>query len=540
MKGELSMELLSTDVLVAGGGVGGLMSAYRASLTGARVVLLLGSPGASNRISCFNTTLSESPEDEPDQFIQDINVSGAGINNELLVRSMTERIEAETRNLAALGVLFETNEHGLSRRKAAGSSWPRAVFSEGMVGVDISRVLRRILSENPAVTILKDAWILDLTITSQRVAGALVHSRRDDLWLQVSSKAVILATGGAGRLFQNSSNPPGSYATGYSLALEAGVDLVDMEFISFEPFVVAAPEKVKGRDLPTTVLYEGARLRNALGADIIVPGQTPSKDLICRAMVREVREGRGTEAGAVLYDLRQMLPATVQKYVQIQQALSPLGLAPSEAVLEVMPAQHYMMGGIRTNEHASTRLPGLYAVGEVAAGVHGAHRLAGAGGTEVIAMGAIAGEAAGIFALQHKLLDCLEDVPPRPELLPTARGSHDDWLLARLREALDSGCGILRDAEGLTKSVQEIKTVRGELEADGRMQTFAGRAAILSLAIASAALARTESRGDHFRVDFPTRNDGDWLGNIALSLTADGSDVTIRYESLAGRANCEP
>lgn len=524
------MEYLETDVLVAGSGVGGLMAAIRAQMAGARVAVAGGSPGASDRMAGFSTALFDHPQDTPEALFTDVMVGGGFVNNPALVAAMAERIGPETRFLVDMGLPFHRAGEKLARRQAAGTTWTRAVFSLGMIGVDIGKEIEKRLRAAPAVTVLEGGLLLDLRVEGGEARGGLVYLPKRDEWLQVSARAVVLATGGAGRLFGNTTNPPGSRGTGYALALEAGVPLVDMEFVSFEPFVMAAPAKVRSMELPTTVLREGCKLRNGRGEEFIDTSQAPSKDVICRAMLAEVAAGRGTENGAVYYDLTGMDPEVALQYSQVRRVLRVLGLRPEEARLEVMPAQHYLMGGVSSDETAATELPGLWAVGEVAGGAHGAHRLATCGGTEVVAMGAIAGEAAARYAREQgaSARTPRVEAAPRPELLQSSQLPEDQDRLRRVATALDAGCGIIRDAQGLAQAVAELRAVNDELAGEGRLVSFAGRAASVALAIAEASLTRTESRGDHFRADFPRRDDVRWLGNLRVT-RQDGPSLSLAY-----------
>ncbi|TAM74400.1 FAD-binding protein [bacterium] len=526
------MERLEADVLVAGGGVGGLMAAVRAQAAGARVVVLSGTPGASNRISSLNAALGDAPEDEAPALFDDMLEAGGFVNDPRVVAQIAHRIGSEVRFLAGLGVPFHREGDRFARRQAAGSSWTRAVYSLGMVGVDIARALAaRLRASAPAATFVPHGMLLDLFVRDREVAGGLAYvPRGDGSWIEVAAPCVVLATGGAGRIFGTTTNPPGSLGIGYGLAIEAGASLVDMEFVSFEPFIVAAPENVRGRDLPTTVLREGARLRNGLGEEFLDTSSAPSKDIICRAMIREVREGRGTHAGAVLYDIRGMAPEIVERYVQIGQVLRALNLRAPGAQLEVLPAQHYLMGGVRIDEHGASDVPGLFAVGEVAGGAHGAHRLAAGGGTEAVAMGAIAGESAAAYARSSRKQRDGCPASPRPDLLAIKSTSPQWAVLERIRRALDTGCGILRDRERLRESVAALDDVVGTLRSSEQIRTFIGRSATLALAIARSALLREESRGDHYRTDHPSRDDTSWLGNIVVRLDADRDVLVFAYE----------
>ncbi|TAM58570.1 FAD-binding protein [bacterium] len=524
------MERIEAGVLVAGGGVAGLMAAVRARMAGARVVVLGGSPGASNRISSLNAALDESPQDEPAALFDDTLCAGGFVNDPRIVAQMTRRIADEIHFLRGLGVPFHHDGVRFARRQAAGSSWTRAVFSLGMIGVDIARALRtQLRATGPPVTFLDHGVLVELLLGDDGIAGGLAYLPADERWVEIAAPSVVLATGGAGQVFGATTNPPGSLGVGYLAALEAGAALVDMEFVSFEPFIAAAPAKIRGRDLPTTVLREGARLRNGRGEEFIDTERAPSKDVICRAMVREVQEGRGTPAGAVFYDIRDMDPQIVGRYVQISQVLAALGTSSPDALIEVMPAQHYLMGGVRVDESGASAVRGLFAVGEVAGGAHGAHRLAANGGTEAVAMGAIAGESAaehGRAGNGHRA----RASAPEPDLLPLRRDPAQQALLARIRLALDTGCGIVRAGEQLHAAVETLDRVVDELRSARQLRTHAGRCAQLALTIAHSALLRTESRGDHFRTDYPARDDVEWLGNIVTTLAPGGDALEFTHE----------
>lgn len=533
------VEDIDVDVVVAGSGVGGLMAAYHAQRSGAKVLLLGGSGGASQRISSLNTALGYDEQDTPTGLFDDMFRAGGYVNTPAVVAAMVHRIGAETLHLVDLGVPFLRDQDRLARRQAAGSTWTRAVFSEGMIGADIARRLTAELAKcsAPAVVQVKGGLLLELLTDAGRVTGALAYSPRERRWVRAGAGAVVLATGGAGQLFGTTTNPRGSRGIGYVVALEAGAELMDMEFVSFEPFVTSAPEDLRGQDLPTTVLREGARLRNGEGEEFLDTSKAPTKDIICRAMVREVLEGRGTASGSILFDLREMEPENAHRYVGIEEALRSRGMTSREAQLEVMPAQHYLMGGVRIDAAGASTLPGLFAVGEVSGGAHGGHRLAAGGGLEVVAGGAIAGESAARHSLEHqRSKPSVRAADPRPELLPTSLSEMSKSDLATIQNALDGGCGILRHGEDLAKSIETIGQVleRSSDSAD----RFVHRSAIVALSIAKSALERTESRGDHFRIDHPQRDDTRWIANLVVALSEHG-DLELRCER-AGVATRHP
>jgi succinate dehydrogenase/fumarate reductase flavoprotein subunit len=538
------VERIEADVVVAGGGMGGLMAATYAHLAGARVVLLAGVPGASIRMAGFATALLDGPEDRPERLFNDMFIAGGFINNPKLLAAVVERIGRETRFLEQLGVPFHRQEDRpdgrLARRQAAGVSWPRAVFTLDMVGEDAGKRLtdRLRAAGAPPVWVLDRTFLLDLDRREGEICGALAYVRPEKRWVHIQAPAVVLATGGGGRLYSKTTNFAGSTGMGYALALEAGATLVDMEFVSFEPTVAVGPSSIAEMEVPTMAFSEGARLLNGRGEPFMTTMPPPSKDVMSRAMLREIVEGRGTPYGGVYYDLREMAPDTAMSYTQIRRVLKALNLPPNEARIEVAPTQHYVMGGVRTDENAGTDVPGLFAVGEVAGGAHGAHRLATCGGTEVIAMGAIAGQCAARYTRDRAVKLGDSQLQPATEFLEETMDAADTKRVGEIRTTLEQGCGVLRDRERLEHTVAALDAIREHLKDHGQMKTFAGRAALVASAIARSALLRTESRGDHFRNDHPRRDDRRWLGNLVTALGSDKAtlDSTFHQAGIAARA----
>jgi len=520
------MEEIQADVLIAGGGMAGLTAAWRTRCAGARVVLLTGTAGASVQMAGFSTALGEAPDDLPTDLFDDMFLAGGFLNHPALLAAIVARIGPETRALEGLGVPFERENGRLARRQAAGVSRPRAVFTRDMVGAAAGKLLLSALrSAQPPIRVLPEAFLLGIEMCDGAVSGGLVHVRKSEDWLRVAAPAVILATGGAGQLFRSTTNFRGIQGVGYALALEAGASLVDMEFVCYEPTVALAPPAIAGMELPTMAFSQGARLRNGRGEEFLTTSPPLRKDVMTRAMLREVAEGRGTSHGGILYDLRGMRPETAQSYSQIRRVLAALRLSSDAAQIEVMPMQHFLVGGVAVDECGAADVAGLYAAGEVAGGAHGAHRLATCGGTEAIALGAIAGTRAAEYARGARRVRgesaraCAELLAPRD-----ARGQAR---LARIQTALEDGCGPLRNLAALAASRSALERLRDELKGEAVDPTFLGRATLVALSIATAAAARTESRGDHFRTDHPQRDDCRWLGNLWSRLS--GSDLQLSY-----------
>ncbi len=520
------MEEIRTDVLVAGGGMAGLMAAWRAQRAGARVVLLTGTAGASVQMAGFSTALGEAPDDGPADLFNDMFLAGGFLNDPALLAAIVARIGPETRALEGLGVPFQRANGKLARRQAAGVSRPRAVFSRDMVGAAAGKLLLdQLRSAGTAARILHGAFLLAIEVQEGAVGGGLVSVRTTGDWVRVAAPTIVLATGGAGQLFRTTTNFAGIEGAGYALALEAGASLVDMEFVSYEPTVALGPSPIAGMELPTMAFSEGARLLNGRGEEFLGTSPPPSKDVMSRAMLREVREGRGTPHGGVYYDLRTMRSDAACSYAQIRRVLAALRLSSDAAQIEVLPTQHFLVGGVSVDEFGAAEVPGLYAAGEVAGGAHGAHRLATCGGTEAIALGAIAGTCAAEYARGARRIHG-ESMQARPELLLSA-DTQDRARLVRVQAALEDGCGPLRDAAALESSRSALEDLSDELQRETGEPTFLSRAVLVARCIAAAAAARTESRGDHFRTDHPERDDRRWLGNLRIRL---GDGLRLSYD----------
>lgn len=528
------MESLATDVLVVGGGVGGLWTAVHAARSGASVTVLTGSGGASRRISSMITALGDGVDDDEAALFGEVWRAGHGLSNPVLLRALVGRIRDETRYLAELGVPFAMRDGRPARRQPVGSRYASAVFTDGMIGVDITRVAQRVLGQSAAgrIRLINGAKLYTIRTDESGVTGGFFHVQRSRSWGAIAARAVVLATGGSGRLFAGTTNPRGSLGTGIALALEAGCELVDMEFISHEPFVSDIDGDSTRRDLPTTVMYEGARLVNARGEEFIDFATYPTKDVICRRMLGEVAAGRGTARGTVYYDLSNMSDDALARYTQIAQTLAAPACA-GRRVIEVAPTQHYMDGGVRVDGTGQSAVPGLFAVGEAAGGIHGAHRLAGAGGFEVIAGGVLVGESAGEFArARGSVPPAMGDPAPWASATDSFASDAVTDSLTRIRRALSEGCGVVRHGTRLQHAIDEVESVR-EAAMSNRDGVRARRASAVALSVLYPALARAESRGDHFRADHPrTRSefDGNYTGRMGA-----GGEITIGYTRAAGR-----
>ncbi|WP_375503541.1 L-aspartate oxidase [uncultured Jatrophihabitans sp.] len=483
---------MSVDVLVVGAGVAGLSTALGLAATRSVVVLSAGdgsTPWAQGGIA------TAFGDDDPAEHAADTHVAGAGICDEDAVRVLVEEGPSRVAELIASGAVLDRTASGeLSRTIEGGHRRPRVVHAGGdATGAEVARSL--LAAVRAAGVRIVDARVTGLLLTdSGRVVGAVTSQG------EYRARAVVLATGGIGNAYRASTNPAAVRGEGIALALRAGASLVDMEFVQFHPTVLYTGATSGQLPLVTeAVRGEGAHLLDVRGRRIMV-GRHPLEDLAPRDIVaREIDAAMHRDGSPYVWlDATAIDAATLRRrFPTVLASCATIGVDPAREPIPVAPAEHFLCGGIRTDRRGATDVPGLYAVGEVAAtGVHGANRLASNSLLEGLVFGRrLAGELTLALPAQAKAT--------RSILLGT------DAQPERVREVLTAFAGIRRDAAGLAAARDELTAL-----GDGPMATVAG-------AVVAGAQARTESRGCHWRADFPTSSAA-WLRPVVVRLGADG------------------
>ena len=489
------MDTLETDLLVLGAGVAGVYGALAAEAEGARVLLLSKDPLPSGATPWAQGGVAF-PLDEADleAHLQDTLRAGRGLVEEKVARSILEEAPRHLERLLALGLPFHpepTREGGHSRPRVRHLGGDRSGL------LLLKGLLARLRSP-----VLEGYQALSLLLSGGRVAGAWVRSPKGPLLVRAG--AVLLATGGLGRLFPVTTNPKGATGDGMALAWRAGATLRDLEFVQFHP--TALPD---GSLISEACRGEGAVLLNARG-ERFMPGYDPQAELAPRDVVaRAVHRERERTGGAFL-DLRP-IPNLRERFPTVVASALALGLDPFREPLPVAPAAHYAMGGVRTDLVGFTGVPGLYAAGEVAStGFHGANRLA----SNSLLEGLVMGERAALAALEDLAF------PKGAEPLPALR--LEPGLLPALREAMGREAGVVRREEGLRRALALAEALPLEERPPkevGREEAEAGSLLLLARFLLRMALLRRESRGAHFREDFPRE------GEEAYHLEARGQEV---------------
>jgi succinate dehydrogenase/fumarate reductase flavoprotein subunit len=347
------------------------------------------------------------------------------------------------------------------------------------------------------------------------------------------SAATVLATGGAGEMFLRTNNAPGSMGDGFAFCYEAGLSLVDIELVQFYPTTFG---KHGGRLWSYEVIVgRGATLRNSLGEDVLIKHNlrdfmTMTRDKLARAIMQEILAGNDIE-GCLRVDLSTVPEDKKEKVLQVIKTQR----YPAEAM--VAPAAHYFMGGVVINRNCETGMKRLFAAGEVCGGIHGANRLAGNALTDVFVFGAIAGRQAALVdpGQRREIPALMKEARDRLEQRGNPGGESLEELEINLRGTMWEKAGIVRSAKSLNEALAEVKAGREQLTrvrvagaADLIKRTKLKNMFLVAEMVCRAALLRMESRGAHYRTDYPEENDREWLKNIVITKKADRMELNTR------------
>ena len=530
------MEIIKTDVLVIGGGGAGMRAALAAREKGAEVLLVSKTPMGKSTctyLSAGGFTLAArglSTEAHLALTLQ----AGKGINERELVEVLVKEVPERVRELEELGLVGEWQK---GRFRCLG----RPTAS----GAPLANILAEAVTKQ-GVSSLPWVIVTELVTESGKVAGALGFDFRKGKTIAFLSKAVILANGGGGALYWRHDNPVRATGDGYALAFHAGCSLRDMEFVQFIPVGLAEPGKPAYLIAPP--LADMGRVINSLGEDILgkyqiteKPVAIRSRDSFSLAVFKEEMEGR-----EVFIDLRSLSEKDwlQNSLVRLQRDMLMKYLSGSLKPLRISPMCHFFMGGVAVDQNGRTGIAGLYAAGEIAGGLHGANRMGGNALSEIMVFGYRAGRAAGAWVTEqgwvkgaHDLLNVRLDSFQK-KWVTSATGLAPRLIRKKIGEILWKRGGILREERGLSSALEALEKIKQEDLPQAKTESpkevlekmEVENALLVGEMIVKSALMREESRGAHFRKDFPNTNDQKWKGNIFLRRR--GEDIQLEFRSL--------
>ncbi|MBF0243842.1 MAG: L-aspartate oxidase [Planctomycetes bacterium] len=513
------LPLRSTDVLVMGTGAAGMMAASRLPRS-LRVLMLSGGEvlDGSTRRAQGGVACALGKDDSPALHLEDTLYAGAGLCDESRARILVE--EGPELILELLGhVAFDRNKEGeLSLGREGAHSRNRILHAGGdATGKAIQEGLNRIVRSSENITLMKETRALELLTDSGRVVGALVRSRSGEL-LRIHARATVVATGGYCHLFQESTNPSSSTGDGIAMCLRAGARVRDMEFVQFHPtvlYVAGAPRFL----ISEAVRGEGGILRTAEGAAFMKNAHPLAdlapRDVVSRAILDMMISQR--ESCAFL-DLTHLAAEEIRRrFPTIFSTCNKFGIDMTRQWIPVRPAAHYTMGGVESDEYGRAGLSGLYVCGEAAnTGVHGANRLASNSLLEGLVFGRRVAS-----TLSDELLPLSERFDPQfaAEDYETVHEFMPNDLTVTLKSIMMKSAGIYRHAESLEKTLRRLRNWHRLRVCPPQLCddfiTFRNLN-LLGLALCHAALLRKESRGSHFRKDYPERDDKNFGRSFSL------------------------
>jgi succinate dehydrogenase/fumarate reductase flavoprotein subunit len=541
----MTFEIIDTDVLIVGAGGAGCRAAISASNSNQEITIvtkdILGKAHTVMAEGGVNASLGNLDHDDNWEIhARDTCNAGAFLNDQRLVEILAKESSDRVLDLENFGAVFSRTPDGLIMQRPFGhQTYRRTCYAGDRTGHELLSTLTEEIRRRD-ICIVDEVFATSILRDGRRVVGITAVNIRTGRFSVYRAKAVIMAAGGAGRIFAVTTNAQADVGSGYAMAFKAGVKLVDMEQFQFHPTGAAIPPAARGKLVTEGVRGEGGILLNKHGERFMEKYnprlmELAGRDEVARSIANEIREGQGTENEAVYLDvsflpkriIEERLPTMLEDFLDI-------GIDIRNEPMEVTPTAHHVMGGLKIDTDASTNITGLYAAGEVAGGVHGGNRLGGNALAAGQVFGKISGESAASFASKaqsptinrkaveaeySRILDPLE----RDKGLTPAKE------LQKLQKIMWDNAGIFRNQQDLNAALvfikEEQKQVSSRLAVKNKASRYntewIGALELHDMLIAAemlirSAIFREESRGAHYRTDYPSSNHEEWFCNIVI------------------------
>lgn len=539
----MESKIITSDVLIIGSGGAGSRAAIEVSDAGLKPLIV--SKGLSFKSGCtgmaeggYNAVFSAvDPDDNKETHVKDTLKGGSYLNDPKLVNILVNESPERLIDLENYGALFDRQESGdINQRQFGGQTYRRTCFQGDRTGHEIITALKEEIIKRD-IELVEEVMITSLIQeeNSLKVIGAVGMNLKDSSMIFFQSKAVILASGGAGQLYPVTSNTFQKNGDGFAIAYNAGADLIDMEEVQFHPTGMISPISKKGVLVTEAVRGEGGILLNK-NRERFMEKYDPrmelaTRDVVARSIYQEIIEGRGTEKGGVYLDISHLPDEVIdEKLETMVLQFEDVNINIKESPMEVAPTAHHFMGGVRINEDASTSIPNLFGAGEVTGGVHGANRLGGNALADTQVFGKIAGESTSkiakntTFKINEKMIEKEED---RIKGLIKKGSIKPNDLKNNIKSIMWEKVAIIRSEKKLNEALKELLKIKDQLDDldvkdisqyNTDLQTALEVINMVDIAIliVKSAILRRESRGSHFREDFPETKE-EWKKSIVMN-----------------------
>ena len=543
MKGiKMEVKKIKTDVLIVGSGGAGSRAAIEVDDTGLKATIV--SKGLSFRSGCtgmaeggYNAVFKAvDEEDSIEAHIKDTLKGGSYLNDEKLVDILVNESPKRLIDLENYGALFDRQRNGkIAQRPFGGQTYRRTCFQGDRTGAELLNALKEEIIRRD-IECIEEVMITSLVQDGIQVIGATGLDLKDSSIIYFQAKAVILASGGAGQLYPVTSNTFQKNGDGFAIAYRAGANLIDMEQVQFHPTGMVTPESKKGVLVTEAVRAEGGKLLNKNGERFMAryspeKMELSTRDVVARSIYQEIIEGRGSEHCGVYLDISHLDDDLIdEKLETMVLQFENVGVDIKHEPIEVAPTAHHFMGGIKINTDASSSLPNLFACGEVCGGVHGANRLGGNALADTQVFGKIAGESAAKVAKESELKtndDMVLAEKERIEGLIKPGSIKASEFKENIKKLMWEKVAIVREEKTLNEALRQLQEMQKDLDnidvSDKNQYNSELLTALevinmieICILVVKSAILRRESRGAHYRSDFPESNDA-WKRSIVLN-----------------------